>query len=139
LPIYIRVSIGSERFELATKRECEPEKWNAAAGRKNGTREDTRLLNAYLDTFQAKVYEAHRQLMATGKEITIEALKASVTGVAEKKIMFLEQFAKHNARLVELKGTDYAHGTILRYNSSYQHAQNFIKWKFKSADIEMRN
>ncbi|MCF0072204.1 site-specific integrase [Dyadobacter sp. CY261] len=137
LPIYIRVSIGSERFELATKRECEPEKWNAAAGRKNGTREDTRLLNAYLDTFQAKVYEAHRQLMSTGNEITIEALKASVTGVAEKKIMFLEQFAKHNARLVELKGTDYAHGTILRYNTSYQHTKEYIKWKFKLGDIEI--
>ena len=138
LPIYMRVSIGSERFELATKRECEPEKWNAASGRKSGTREDTRLLNAYLDTFQAKVYDAHRQLMAKGGQITIEVLKALVTGAAEKKIMFLEQFAKHNARLIELKGTDYAHGTILRYNTSCQHAKDFIKWKFKCEDIDIQ-
>lgn len=41
LPIYMRVSIGSDRFELATKREYEPEKWNAGSGRKSGTREDT--------------------------------------------------------------------------------------------------
>lgn len=76
--------------------------------------------------------------MANDGQITIEALKASVTGVVEKKIMFLEQFAKHNARLVELKGTDYAHGTILRYNTSYQHTKDFIKWKFKSDDIDIQ-
>jgi site-specific recombinase XerD len=134
----MRVSIASKRFELAVKRECEPDKWNSSSGRKSGTKEDTKLLNAYLDTFQAKVYDAHRQLLAKGEQITIEALKASVTGIAEKKIMFLEQFKKHNDRMIELKGTDYAEGTISRYNTSYHHTKEFIKWKYKYDDIDIQ-
>lgn len=76
--------------------------------------------------------------MATGDEITIEVSKASVTGVAEKKTMLLEQFAKHNARLVDLKGMDYAYGTILRYNTSYQHTKGFVTWKFRTDDIDIQ-
>lgn len=29
LPIYLRISLDGERFELTTKRVCEPEKWNS--------------------------------------------------------------------------------------------------------------
>ncbi|WP_409021331.1 hypothetical protein [Dyadobacter sp. CY261] len=42
LPIYLRITASGHRIELATKRTCEPEKWNSAAGRKSGTKENTR-------------------------------------------------------------------------------------------------
>jgi hypothetical protein len=51
LPIYMRLTVEGKRIELTTKRECEPEKWNSASGRKNGTKEEVKILNAYLDTF----------------------------------------------------------------------------------------
>ena len=48
LPIYMRLTIDGKRIELAVKRECEPEKWNSVPGRKSGTKEEVRVLNAYL-------------------------------------------------------------------------------------------
>lgn len=56
--IYLRITIGAARVELSTQRECEPERWNSHAGRVNGTKEEVRTINAYLDTLQTKVYEA---------------------------------------------------------------------------------
>jgi hypothetical protein len=67
MPIYMRFTIDRHRVEIATKRECEPEKWKQSSGRKNGIKEDVRSLNAYLDTLQTKVYDAHRRLIDSGK------------------------------------------------------------------------
>jgi hypothetical protein len=40
--------------ELSTKRTCDPGRWNSASERASGTREDSRALNAYLDTYKQK-------------------------------------------------------------------------------------
>ena len=61
-PIYIRITVGGKRSETTTGRECEPSRWNTGAGRANGTKEDTRAFNAFLDDLQTKVYQAHRLL-----------------------------------------------------------------------------
>ncbi|WP_255711031.1 Arm DNA-binding domain-containing protein [Dyadobacter chenhuakuii] len=37
LPIYMRVTVDGKRMEIATKRECEPAKWNSSAGRVSGS------------------------------------------------------------------------------------------------------
>jgi hypothetical protein len=63
LPIYMRVTIDAYRMELSTQRECDPGRWNSAAGRVNGTKDEIKSLNVYLDSLQAKVYEAHRTLL----------------------------------------------------------------------------
>lgn len=138
LPIYLRVTANGERFELATKRACEPEKWNSASGRKNGIREDTRLLNAYLEALQSKVYEIHRHLVTSDEQVTVGAIKVRLTGKPENEVMFLEEFEKHNQRLIALKGQEYAHGTILRYKASYKHTKDFILWKYNTDDIDIQ-
>ena len=45
MPIYLRVTTDGSRFELAAKRDCEPEKWNSASGRVAGTKQNVRSLN----------------------------------------------------------------------------------------------
>jgi site-specific recombinase XerD len=137
LPIYLRLTIDGKRVELATKRECEPEKWNSSAGRKSGNKEEVKLLNAYLDTLQGKIYEIHRQLISDGKEITAEVIKDKLTGVADKPKMILEVFQRHNEKLRQLAGNEYAFGTVVRYETSLEHTKNFIFWKFKQHDFDI--
>ncbi len=61
--IYMRITVDGQRVECSTKREWNPGKWFARAGRAIGTKEDAKSLNAYLDTLQAKVHEIHRHLI----------------------------------------------------------------------------
>jgi hypothetical protein len=79
MPIYIRVTVNGERLEISTKRECEPEKWNSQTGRKNGTKDDTKILNAYLDTLQFKIHEIQRQIIESNLEMTAELVKTGST------------------------------------------------------------
>jgi hypothetical protein len=57
VPIYLRITVNGKRAEASTSRECDPVRWNAQAGRANGTKEEIRAFNAYLDDLQKKVYE----------------------------------------------------------------------------------
>src|SRR5476649_2156802 len=79
-PIYIRFTISGKRSETTTGRECEPSRWNTSTGRANGTKEDIRAFNAYLDNLQNQVYQAHRQLTETSSLITAETLKNKFLG-----------------------------------------------------------
>ncbi|WP_461491132.1 hypothetical protein [Pontibacter sp. HJ8] len=66
-----------------TGRATEPDRWIAAAGRAAGTKSASKFLNAYLDNLQAKVYEAHRQVIETNHLLTAETIKNRFLGREE--------------------------------------------------------
>ena len=137
LPIYIRITINGRRVEITAQRECEPEKWNIAAGRKNGTKEDVRILNAYLDTLQAKIYEIHRRLVEADEEITAEIIRNHLNGTAAKSRFIIALFQEHNDRVANLVNKDFAPGTLTRYKTTLDHSRDFILWKYKADDIDI--
>lgn len=137
LPIYIRITINGRRVEITAQRECEPEKWNIAAGRKNGTKEDVRILNAYLDTLQAKIYEIHRRLVEADEEITAEIIRNHLNGTAAKSRFIIVLFQEHNDRVANLVNKDFAPGTLTRYKTTLEHSRDFIRWKYKAEDIDI--
>lgn len=137
MPIYLRITVNGERFEISTKRDCEPEKWNNGTGRRIGTREDTRILNAYLDTLQFKVHEIQREMIEAGVTVTANNLKNRLNGVKEKSKDILEVFRDHNDKLASMVGGYYALGTLGRYRTTYDHASAFIKWKYNASEFDI--
>ncbi|WP_342088057.1 Arm DNA-binding domain-containing protein [Dyadobacter sp. OTU695] len=137
LPIYLRITTNGERFEISTKRECEPEKWNSVTGRKNGTREDARVLNSYLDAMQLKVYDIQKQMLEANIDLSAEKLRNRINGVSDKSKDILEIFRDHNEKLARMVGTDYALGTLGRYKTSFDHTKAFIEWKYKTTEFDI--
>lgn len=137
LPIYMRFTIDGQRVEMATKRECEPDKWNSSSGRKIGLKEDVRALNALLDFLQTKVYEAQRNLVDAGKPVVANNIKDILTGVADKPRMILEIFKEHNEEMLALVGKDFARGTYNRYEAALRNVQEFLLYKYKLKDVSL--
>jgi site-specific recombinase XerD len=140
MPVYLRITINSERTELSVNREFDPHRWNKKAGRAMGTKEDARTLNAYLDALQIKVHEVHRELIEAKQIVTAERLKNKLSGKStEKPRMLLEIFSEHNRQMNALisKG-EYAKGTHTHFETTYKHVASFIRWKFNVADIEIQ-
>ena len=73
VPVYLRFTVEGQRAEVSTGKTCDPVCWNVDAGRANGTKEDVRTLNAYLDTPQAKAQELHN-LMILNEGISCYAI-----------------------------------------------------------------
>ena len=139
VPIYLRITVDGKRAEISIKREAEPDNWNSKAGRLDGKSEKVRQFNAYLDALQSQLYEAHQALIRDNKMITAEALKNRYTGASEKRRMLIAVFQKHNEEVEALIDKGFAAGTVERYKTSLSHTQEFIKWKFRISDIDIRD
>lgn len=131
LPVYMRISVDGVCTELSIQRECEPERWNSRGGRANGTKEEIRVLNSYLDTLQSKVFEIYRTLIDKDDAVTPSRIKNQLLGIAEPARMILEVFQHHNDRVEQLVGSEFSAGTLERYKTSLEHTRSFLKWKIQ--------
>lgn len=141
-PIYMRITVDGMVTELSIQRACDPVLWNIKTYRADGKREEIRALNAYLDTLQAKVFEAQHQLIQSGKPVTTENVKLLVLGreigSKERPRMIMEIFRYRNEQMTALVGKEFAESTLERYVTSFKHTRSFLEWKFKVPDLDIR-
>ena len=138
IPIYLRITVDGASKEISLGRDCDIDRWNTNSGRMFGTKEDAKLLNAYLDTLQTKVYEVRRQLLEKDETITAEALKNTLRGTNEKSKMIMEIFQYHNDQMKNLVSKDYSPTTLIRYKTSFGHTKSFMEWKYGFSDIDIK-
>jgi len=136
--VYLRITVEGISKELSTKRIWEPDRWNQSAGRATGSKEDARILNAYLDVLSNSVFLGKKKIIEANKPVTAEALKNVVLGIDDEKRMILEIFKKHNDQMEILVGHEFAPGTLQRYKTSCSHTESFIKWKYNSDDLDIK-
>lgn len=137
-PIYLRITVEGKRSEVFTGRECDPKRWNAAAGRANGIKEEVKSFNAYLDNLQSRVYDAHRELMEERSEITAEAIRDKFAGKKQTQRFLLEVLKEHNSKLEALIGNGFAANTLKGYGTTVKHLTAFLKQKYNTSDVDVR-
>jgi site-specific recombinase XerD len=135
--IYLRITVDGISKELSSKRLWEPSRWNPKAAKATGNKEDSKELNAYLDTLRNKVYEARRTLLETNKPVTAAAIKDLLTGTKEMERTVLQVFREHNERMLALVGKEYAPGTMERYRTALEQTKSFIQYSYGKEDIEL--
>ncbi|WP_262707657.1 site-specific integrase [Sphingobacterium puteale] len=59
-------------------------------------------------------------------------------GNTDDRKFIIQIFQEENDKMKELEGKGYAIGTIKRFETSLSHTREFIKWKYKCEDIEIR-
>ncbi|NVM66773.1 site-specific recombinase XerD [Mucilaginibacter sp. SG538B] len=138
LPIYLKITVDGYSKELSTKRKCDPSFWSSESGRAMGKKESVKELNSYLDALEQTVFQAKKKLIESEKQITVEAIKAIMTGTDEKKVTLLSVFRKHNEQMKTLMGSEFSHNTIARYETTLTHTAAFIVWKFGQEDIDVK-
>jgi integrase len=138
--IFLRITVDGVRAEMSTSRNCEPERWNAKAGKVIGTKEDVKTLNAYLKNIKAEVYAAHSQLNADGVAITADRVKCKFLAKAEKTHTIMEAIKIHNTNMAALvEKEDYAEGTLRRFNVLEKHVKEYLLLKYQTGDLNIRN
>jgi hypothetical protein len=138
VPVYMRITVDGIRKEISTGMLCDSNRWNCSAGRVLGTKENVKLLNAYLDTLQNKVYEARRQMLERNEIITSEGLKNFIKGKNEKAKMIMVIFQDHNDQMESLVGKDFSPATLERYETSFAHTRSFMEWKYGVSDMDIK-
>ncbi|HEX2533819.1 MAG TPA: Arm DNA-binding domain-containing protein [Chitinophagaceae bacterium] len=80
IPLYLRITLGTQRLEWSLQRQWDPLRWNHKTGKATGTKEDARELNVYLDTVRGRVFEIHRNQMAHNHAPDLEHIKGELIG-----------------------------------------------------------
>lgn len=137
MPIYQRITINGQRFDLSTGLYIEEVKWSSEASKMKGNTEEARLTNGRLDMMRATVYETEKKLFMNEVEITLENFKNEYLGKKDRDRMLIPIFEEHNRKIKELVGQEYAHGTLERYVTSLKHTENFLLWKYNITDISI--
>jgi ribosomal protein L24 len=124
---------------MSTSRNCEPERWNAKAGKVIGTKEDVKIMNAYLENMKAEVYAAHSQLSVDGAAITADSVKCKFLGKSEKTHTIMEAIKIHNTNMAALvEKEDHAEGTLRRFKVLEKHVKEYLLLKDQTGDINIR-
>lgn len=134
--VYFRITVDGITKEASTKRKWEYLRWDQKTERAVGSKEDAKSLNFFLDALTLKINEIKTEMMYSGKLITAEKIMDHVLGKVTPKVKVLEEFQKHNNEMTALLGKGYAKGTLDRFTITKNHLTAFIKFKFKSTDIE---
>ncbi len=137
--IYVRITVEGQRVELSVQRHCEIEKWNQRSGRMIGNGEEAKEMNAFLNNYQLKVYETHREILVSNLPLTAESIKNRLTGEDERSRKLMEIFAHHNKQFEELVGKEFSERTLKKYKACVNSLNKFLKWKFKSTDIDLKH
>ncbi|WP_073140517.1 hypothetical protein [Chryseolinea serpens] len=92
-----------------------------------------------MDSLRNQIYEAQRELLNRGEEITALALKKVIYGREEENRTTCEAFDYTITQVKELVGREYAIGTLRRYNAAYAALKAFIVSKYKLKDLPMKD
>lgn len=139
VPIYLRITIESNRIEITTKRSINPELWNATAQKVTGNSDDARSVNKHLKTLEQNAYDIYRDMLDRKMSITAQTFRDRLNGVdtVAPARMLIVIFQEHNNQMEALIGKEYAAATATRYQTTLKHVVNFLKWKYKVSDIDI--
>ena len=138
VPIYIRVTVDGVRIELSTKRYTQLEKWSVEGNRMKGTSAEAKATNTFLDTLKVKIYDYQQQLIREDNLVNVENMRNKILGIEKRTHMLIGIFQQHNEEIKALVGREFATATFTRYETSLKHTVDFLRWKYKVSDIDIR-
>lgn len=137
VPVYCRITVNGKRSAFAIKRTISPDRWDSSKGLAKGSNEESKALNAYINSLKNKVYKIQHKIEESGQSITTEVIINTLSGKsvdAKKSRSLLKLFEDHNLKVKGLINIDFAHGTWERYETCIKHLKEFIQWKYNRDD-----
>lgn len=129
MPIYQRITINGQRFDLSTGLFVEEQKWSSETSKMKGNTEEARMFNGRLDMMKTIVCETEKKLFMNQVEITFESFKNEFQSKKERARMLIPIFQEHNRKIKELVGQEYAPGPLERYETSLKHTEELLEQK----------
>ncbi|GAC1483787.1 MAG: hypothetical protein NVS1B13_08440 [Flavisolibacter sp.] len=97
LPLYVRIPINGKRAEWSAQRNCDPLKWNQTLERATGPKEETMILNQFLDAIRANVFSIQNEYTLRNEPLNAEFVRQKIQFAEEEKMQtLLEVYSYHN-------------------------------------------
>ncbi len=139
VPVFMRIGIGLKRINIITKIYVKSTDWSVQNCKLKTNNEESRRINKMLEAFKLKAFDLQRELMTEGKDVSLENIKAKWYGTSvEKPRMLMEVFKQHNDQMKALINQEFSPLTFERYETSFRHTQEYMRWKYQIDDIDIK-
>ena len=129
--VYVRITVNGKRANIILKRKVTVSEWNSNKGIARGTKQESRLLNRYLDNVKNRTYEAHQELIKEKAFICSQSIKASFLGEDNEEYSLLTLIDCHNTQM----STSLTYGTLKNYFTTQKYIKLFLTDKRKIQDV----
>ena len=137
--IRCRITYNKIRKEFSTGLFINPDFWDGKLQLANPPTEQNSIINKQLSLIENKIRQAFLMLQIKETNFTVNDIYSLYKGEKIAKeynvIEYCERFLKQLKRLV---GIDITDATYNKYENSKNHIKGFIKWKFKTKDIPLK-
>lgn len=134
-PIYLRITKGSQRMEIATGHFIKESEWNSRSHTVKSKTPQAKQINDHLQALRSKAFQLYNQLAAEEKPISLAKLKNKLTGRDINQTTLLDAINYHNELVKKGIGRNYAMGTYKGYIWFTEKVKSFLKHQYKRSDI----
>ncbi|SFB91794.1 Site-specific recombinase XerD [Algibacter lectus] len=129
--VFARVTVNGKRSNISLQRKVILSEWDSNKGRARGNKQESRLLNRYLDLVKNRIYEAHDQLVKEKTFICSQSIKARFLGEDNEEYSLLTLVDYHNTQMSE----SLTYGTLKNYFTTQKYIKLFLAKKRKTQDV----
>ncbi len=130
--VYARITVNGKRANISLQRKVILSEWDSNKGRARGNKQESRLLNRYLDQVKNRIYEAHDELVKEKAFICAQSIKARFLGEDNEEYSLLTLVDYHNTQMSE----SLSYGTLKNYFTTQKYVKLFLIKK-KIQDISL--
>jgi site-specific recombinase XerD len=136
LPIYLRVTVEGNRFEVATHQHVKPTEWSPTAGKVKGRSETAMETNIALDVIRKRVYDYRERILIENRNFTVNTLREKWFGEDRNRRTLFGVFRSSILDIEKIvdKGL-YKKSTLVKYKTTEKHLIEFMQWRNNGCDI----
>ncbi len=138
VPIYVRITVKGGRTEFSSGKKIHPDHWDEESATATSGCPEYKLINSYIIKTKAELEKHYNQVAAVNKRVHPDMIKDAYMPKQVLQKSLMQAFKLHNEefaeRVAKKKGTN---GTLLRYVRLKDKVQDFLKKKYKLADIAL--
>jgi hypothetical protein len=138
-PIFVRITINQERTEIGLKKSIHPSYWIESSQRVADKAPCSNEINNLINQYETRIKSIVDFLSLDNDAITSKMVIEKLLGKKEKQYSILQIFQDHNSNAKKLMNIDFAQGTIQRYETSYMHTKEFIRWQYHKEDLPLHD
>lgn len=135
IPIYLRIHHNYSCFVKATGIFIREKDWDKSKMHIKGASKEVKANNSKLDALKVKVLQIVNQLSVQGKPYNIHTIKDLLNGNAANQVSLMRICNEQLREMRKLRGKDFANSTIQKYENTTQRLRQFIRYKYKRADM----
>lgn len=132
-PLYCRITITGQRYEIPTNFYLSSASWSASAQRAIGRTSNDKEINHGIERITDAVEEAINKIRQKNYTLNIENFKLMYQVQDNEYSTISSLFEYHNV----LESKNLSHSSNVQYGITLRHLQNFIRIKYRVSDYDI--